>query len=347
MRLNELVQQFGGTLDGDGSLEITGVTGIEFAGPGDVTFAADDRSLAAAEASPAAAIIARRDARTAAGPGAAKPLIRCDSPFRYAADLLEFFHPLPRPEAGIHPTAVVDPTADVAPTASVGPRAVIGHRCRLAERVRIGPGACLGQDCSIGPDTILHPNVTLYRGTQVGARVILHAGCVLGADGFGYFPDGDGLRKWPHVGCVVVEDDVEIGANACIDRARFGVTLIECGAKIDNLVQVAHNCRVGRWAVLAGQAGLSGSVVLEEGATLAGQVGVADHVRIGRRATLAGQTGAMSDVPPESVYFGYPGKPHRQALEEQAMLTFLTKHRRAVRKLVREGEPESQTEPRP
>ncbi|HUU85482.1 MAG TPA: UDP-3-O-(3-hydroxymyristoyl)glucosamine N-acyltransferase, partial [Phycisphaerae bacterium] len=193
----------------------------------------------------------------------------------------------------------------------------------------------VGDNCEIGADTTIHPNVTVYANTQIGARVLIHAGAVIGADGFGFFPDRGRLRKWPHVGNVVIEDDVEIGANACIDRAKFGTTLIERGVKIDNLVQVAHNCRVGRGSILAGQTGLSGSVVLEDGVTCAGQVGIGDHVTIGAGATLAAQTGAIGDVPAGEVHFGTPSKPHRRALQEAALLGFLASNARAVRRLVR------------
>lgn len=332
MRIAQIVERFGGRLEGDPELEIMGVSGVEFAGPDEATFAVDESMLAKAEASPACCVIIPHEVRSSG-----KPLIRCDSPNGYAADLLEFFHPAPSKAAGVHSSAVIAETARVSDRASIGPQVTVGNRCRIAGGVQLMSGVCLGEDCQIGEDTIIHPNATVYANTRIGARVLIHAGATIGSDGFGFFLDRGRLRKWPHVGNVVIEDEVEIGANACIDRAKFGTTLIERGAKIDNLVQVAHNCRVGRGAILAGQTGLSGSVVLEEGVTCAGQVGIADHVTIGAGATLTGQTGAMADVPAGAVHFGAPSKPHRRAMQEAALLGFLTDHARAVRKLVRDA----------
>lgn len=313
-------------------MEIEGVSGVEFAGPDEATFAVNESMLARAESSPACCVIVPHELRSSA-----KPLIRCDSPNGYTADLLEFFHPEPSPPAGVHPSAVIAETAWVCDGASIGPQVTVGDQCRIAAGVQLMSGVCLGENCQIGEDTIIHPNATVYANTRIGARVLIHAGATIGSNGFGFFWDRGRLRKWPHVGNVVIEDEVEIGANACIDRAKFGTTLIEHGAKIDNLVQVAHNCRVGRGAILAGQTGLSGSVVLEEGVTCGGQVGISDHVTIGSRATLAAQTGVIADVPAGVVHFGTPSRLHRRALQEVAMLGFLTEHARAVRKLVRDA----------
>ena len=332
MKLAQIVERFGGRLEGDPGVEVNGVSGVEFAGPDEATFAVDEATLVQAEASPACCVIVPEDARRSA-----KPLIRCESPNVYAADLLEFFHPAPAPAAGVHSSAVIAETARVSDRASIGPQVTVGEHCRIADGVQLRSGVCLGDNCEIGEGTIIHPNVTVYANTRIGARVLIHAGAVIGADGFGFFPDRGRLRKWPHVGNVVIEDDVEIGANACIDRAKFGTTLVERGARIDNLVQVAHNCRVGRGSILAGQTGLSGSVVLQEGVTCAGQVGIADHLTIGSGATLAAQTGVMVDVPPGAVHFGTPSKPHRRAMQETAMLGFLTDNARAVRGLVRQA----------
>jgi len=333
MKISELVERFGGTLEGDGSAEVSGVGGVEFAGPQDVTFAVDDRMLASAEASAACGVIVPGEARSSP----AKPLIRCDSPNRYAAELLSFFHPVPAARPGIHPTAVVDDTAEIAPSAEIGPQVVIGGGCRIGERVRLMASVSVADDCSIGDDTVIHPNTTLYAHTRIGTGVLIHAGVVIGADGFGFFPDAGGLRKWPHVGNVVIEDGVEIGANACIDRAKFGTTLIERGAKIDNLVQVAHNCRVGPGAILAGQVGLSGSVVLEAGVVCGGQVGIADHITIGGGARLAAQTGVISHISAGTAHMGSPSMPRQDALRAHAMLKLLAKHASAVRRLVRKA----------
>jgi UDP-3-O-[3-hydroxymyristoyl] glucosamine N-acyltransferase len=197
----------------------------------------------------------------------------------------------------------------------------------------------VGDDCEIGEATVIHPNVTIYRGSRIGSRVLIHSGAVIGADGFGFFVEGDRLRKWPHVGNVVIEDDVEIGANACVDRGKYGSTLIETGAKIDNLVQIAHNCRVGPGAVVAALAGLAGSVVLEDRVVCGGQVGVTEHVTIGCGAQLAAQSGVIADIPAGSVEFGCPARPRYRAFAELAMLRYLTDNRRVVKKLVRQAAP--------
>ncbi len=330
MTITELVKRFGGELEGEGSAEVCGVTGVEFARDGDATFASDEALLKKAEESPACCIIAPRDARPSS-----KPLIRCESPNSYAADLLEFFYPAPPNPPGIHPTAVVDPTAKIHETASIGSHAVVGRDCRIGRRACLMSSVCVGDRCEIGDDTFVYPSVVIYAETRVGSRVTIHAGAVLGADGFGYFPEGGLPRKWPHVGNVVIEDDVEVGANSCIDRAKFGTTLIERGAKIDNLVQVAHNCRVGPASLIAAQTGLSGSVVLEAGVACGGQVGIADHNTIGAGAQLGAQSGVIGNVPAGSITFGTPQRPLKQALQESAMLTFLTDNRRTVRNLVR------------
>jgi UDP-3-O-[3-hydroxymyristoyl] glucosamine N-acyltransferase len=332
MRITELVERFGGRLDGDESVEVCDLKGVEFAGSADATFATDDRMLAAAEATPACCVIVPAGARASD-----KPLIRCESPEAYAADLLEFFHPVTVTQPGIHATAIIDETAEVADTATIGPHVTVGRNCRIGTGVHLMASVAVGDDCEIGQATVIHPNATVYPGTRIGSGVLIHAGAVIGCDGFGFFPEGDRLRKWPHVGNVVIEDDVEIGANACIDRAKFGTTLVRRGAKIDNLVQVAHNCDIGHSAVLAGQTGLAGSVVLEDGVVCAGQVGIADHITIGAGAQLAAQSGLIGDVPAGSVLFGTPAKPRRRALEEVSLLSFLADHRAVVKKLVRQA----------
>ena len=333
MWIIELVERFGGELDGDASVEITGIKGIEFAGPGDATFATDDKLLEQAEASPACCVIVPTNARHSD-----KPLIRCSSPERYAANLLKFFHPMPVPAPGIHPSAVIHESAVVDDSATVGPQVTIGCNCRIGPGVHLMASVTVGDDCRIGDGTVVHPNVSIYPGTLIGSGVLIHSGAVIGADGFGFFEDDGLLRKWPHIGNVVIEDEVEIGANACVDRAKFGTTLIHRGAKIDNLVQIAHNCNIGRGAILAGQVGLSGSVVVEDGVVCGGQVGIADHVTIGQGAQLGAQSGIMADIPPGSVQFGYPAKSRRRTFEELAVLGFLTDNRGVLRKLIREAD---------
>ena len=333
MRVVEIIERFGGVCEGDESVEIDNVTGIEFVGSGDATFALDERSLAQAEASGASCIIVPHDLRSSP-----TTLVRCDSPRRYVVQLVRFFHPEPQPAPGAHPTAIVGEGTRIDESASIGPHVVIGADCRIGAGVVLMASVVVEDDCEIGADTVIHPNVSVYSKTRIGARVIVHAGAVIGADGFGYFPEDGTLHKWPHVGNVVIEDEVEIGANACIDRAKFGTTLIEHGAKIDNLVQIDHNCRVGQCAILAGQTGLAGSVVVEAGVVCGGQVGIADHKTIGRGARLGAQSGIFSDVPPGTDMFGRPAQPIQPAMQEVAFIRYLTENRRTRRRLIKAAE---------
>ena len=330
MRIVEVIERFGGVCEGDESVEINDVTGVDLAGPGDTTFALDEKALAQAEAAGVSCVVVPHGLRRSRA-----TLLRCDSPQRYVAELMRFFHAQPAAAPGVHPSAVIGDGTQIDEAASVGPHVTIGANCRVGAGVVLMASVVVGNDCEMGAATVIHPNVSVYAGTRIGARVVIHAGAVIGADGFGYFPEGGRLHKWPHVGNVVIEDDVEIGANACIDRAKFGTTLIEREAKIDNLVQIAHNCRVGPSAILAGQTGLSGSVVIGAGAVCAGQVGITDHKTVGHGARIGAQSGIIADVAPETEMFGYPARPVRKAMQEVALLSYLNENRAVLRKLIK------------
>ncbi len=332
MRIEDLVQKFGGQFEGSPGIEVAGVIGMDQARADWATFAMDDRLLTEAEASNACCVIVPLDARAST-----KPLIRCKSPDGYVADLLTFFHPEPPACPGVHPTAVIDETAQIDESATIGAQVVIGKDVRVAKQVHLHAGVRVGDACTIGAETVIHPNVVLYRQTEIGSRVLIHAGASLGADGFGFFVDDGKLRKWPHVGNVVVHDDVEIGANACIDRGKYGSTVIERSVKIDNLVQIGHNCQIGQGSILAGMVGLSGSVVLEEGVVCGGNAGAIDHIKIGRGAQLGAKAVAIRDVPPGAAMFGNPAKPRRESLGELVMLEVLTKNRKTIKRLIRQA----------
>jgi UDP-3-O-[3-hydroxymyristoyl] glucosamine N-acyltransferase len=226
--------------------------------------------------------------------------------------LLSLFHPLAPATPGVAPGAVVDAAAAVDPTASIGPLAVIEAGARIGARVRVHALAYVGRGVVVGDDSVLHPHVVLYEGVRLGRGVVVHAGTVLGADGFGYVPGADGHRKIPQVGTVVVEDDVEIGANTTIDRATLGATVIGRGTKIDNLVQVAHNVVVGELCLLAAQTGIAGSSRLGRGVFTGGQAGIADHVTLGDGAMLAAQAGVIQDVEAGARMAGTWGRPAMQ-----------------------------------
>ena len=228
---------------------------------------------------------------------------------------------------GIHPSAAVHPTAEIGPGVSIGPHASIGEGSRLGANVRVGAGCAIGRDVSIGPDSVLHAHVTLYDGVVIGRGAVLHSGCVIGADGFGFTLEGGRWEKFPQVGRVEIGDFVEIGANACVDRAALGVTRIGEGTKLDNMVHVGHNCTIGRHVVVAAQTGFSGGVVVEDHAVIGGQVGIGDKVRIQSGAVLGSGCGVLTSkiVRAGEVVWGTPARPLKKYLEQLANLARLPK----------------------
>jgi len=281
--LGQLAEALGATLEGDAGRVVTGVAPLESAGPADVSFLTDGRYRAAAQASRAGAFVAG-----AGVTGLPAPVLRVAAPQQAMIDLLLLFNPAPPLVPGVHPSAVVAADARIDATAAVGPLAVIEAGARIGPGVRVGALGYVGAGVEIGEGCVLAPHVTLLTGARLGRRVLVHPGAVIGADGFGFAFDGAQHRKIPQTGGVVIEDDVEIGANCAVDRATFGNTIIRRGTKLDNLVQLGHNVEVGEHSILVAQVGVSGSSRIGRGVVLAGQVGVADHVsgrrRAGRRA---------------------------------------------------------------
>jgi len=306
--LGRLAQALGATLEGDPARVVRGVAPLESAGPDDVSFLTDTRYRAAAQASRAGAFVAG-----AGVTGLPAPILRVAAPQQAMIDLLLLFHPAPPLVPGVHPSAVVAADARVDATAAVGPLAVIETGARLGPGVRVGALAYVGAEVEIGEDCVLGPRVTLLAGARLGRRVLVHPGAVIGADGFGFAFDGARHRKIPQTGSVVIEDDVEIGANTTIDRATFGDTIVRRGTKIDNLVQIGHNVEVGEHSILVAQVGVSGSSKLGRGVVLAGQVGIADHVSVGDGAMVAAQGGVPSDLDAGGRYLGTPARPAMEA----------------------------------
>ncbi|HEV8629776.1 MAG TPA: UDP-3-O-(3-hydroxymyristoyl)glucosamine N-acyltransferase, partial [Thermoanaerobaculia bacterium] len=260
-------------------------------------------------------------------------LLICADPAWALGELLRLFHPAPDVAPGIHPTAVVAASAAIDPGAAVGPLVVVGEESRVEAGAVLHAGVVVGARCRIGPGTVIYPRAVLYDDTELGARVIVHAGAVLGADGFGFAPRGGALVKVPQVGRVVVEDDVEIGANSAIDRATLEETRIGAGSKLDNLVQVGHNVRLGKGCVICGQAGIAGSTRLGDGVVLAGQAGVGGHLEVGDGAQVAAKSAALQSVPAGAKLAGIPGVPLAEWRRQVSLLPRLAELFRRVRRL--------------
>jgi UDP-3-O-[3-hydroxymyristoyl] glucosamine N-acyltransferase len=330
--LDQIAAAVGARLLGEGRVEVSSVASIESASLADLVFVEDEKHLAEALRSPAGAVIA---GEFAASVHCDRPLLVSDHPklaFARAARFLR--EPLPREGNGrqgsVHPTAVVASSVVLGPGVLLGERAVVSERAQIGENTRIGAGCALGAGVKIGRDCEIYPNVTIYPGTTLGERVIVHAGAVLGSDGFGYVRDRKTghYEKFPQVGCLVIEDDVEIGANATIDRGALDETRIRRGTKIDNLVHIGHNCQIGEDVVIAAQTGLSGSIVIENGVVLGGQVGIGEHARIGAGVMLGGQGGVLPNKVLRGkgvAFWGTPAQPLREYLKQLATLARLAK----------------------
>jgi len=330
--LGRLAQMLDATLDAHPERVVTGVASLESAGPQDLSYLAGRRYLAPARASRAGAFLVSGEVRDLPA-----PTLRCPDPRRALATVLTLFHPTTTPVPGIDASARVAPEARVDPTASIGAFAVVEPDASIGPRVRVGPLVYVGAGVEIGEGSVLFPHVTIYHGCRLGARVIVHAGVVIGADGFGFIPGADRHLKIPQVGIVTVEDDVEIGANSTIDRATLGETVIGRGTKIDNLVHVGHNVDVGERCLMAAQVGISGSVRIGNDVMFGGQVGIADHVDVGDGAMVAGGSAVMRDVPPGQRFAGRWARPatltHRIWVAESQLPELLHTVRRLERRL--------------
>ncbi len=312
--LGELASKVGATVAGDAALKINWVRPFDVAGPGDLTLAADRKHLAQLERTGASAVIVP----LGTSPSTTKSLLVTDQPKVAFARLLAVFTQKPFVARGVSSLAHIGKGCSIPPEVTIAPFAFIGDDVVVGDRVTIMSGVHVGDGCSIGAGSTLHPNVVLYPGITLGKRVILHGGCVIGADGFGYVFDGKEQVPIPQTGTVVIGDDVEIGANSCVDRATFGETVIERGVKIDNQVHIGHNCRVGENTVIVAQVGISGSVEIGRNCVFAGHSGVVDHVKIGDEVTVLMKSAVSKDVPSGTVVSGQPALDHRRSLRIQA-----------------------------
>jgi UDP-3-O-[3-hydroxymyristoyl] glucosamine N-acyltransferase len=328
VKLRELAERLGGEPLGDGEVEIRGVAGLEQAGPGDLTFLANPRYAAHLAGTRASAVV------VAPGQETALPRLVAKNPYLTFARAVALLCPPPRPTAGVDPAARVDPTAVLGADAHVGAFAVVGPRARVGARTVLRPHVVLYEDVNVGEDCLLHSGVQVRERCRIGDRVVIQNGAVIGADGFGFAPDEAGqYHKFPQVGVVVIEDDVEIGALTAIDRAALGETRIGRGTKLDNLVQVGHSVSIGRDSVVAGQVGIAGSTRVGDRVTLAGQVGVAGHLTIGDGVIATAQTGIPSSIESGKIVSGYPAIDNRSWLKSSAVFARLPELQRRVREL--------------
>ena len=302
--LGRLAQLLEATLDAHPERVVTGVASLTSAGPDDLSYVADRDHVASALVSRAGAFIAPHGVQ-----GLPAPTLACRDPRRGLATALNLFHPSAEPVPGVDASARIAPDARIHPTASIGAMAVVESGATIGAHVRVGPLVYVGAGAAIGDGSILHPHAVIYGGCRLGRRVIVHAGAVIGADGFGFIPGPEGPAKIPQVGTVIVEDDVEIGANSTIDRATLGETVVGRGTKIDNLVHIGHNVEVGHRCLLAAQVGVAGSSRIGNDVLFGGQVGISDHVRIGDGAMLSGGTAVMRDVPAGQRFAGRWARP--------------------------------------
>ena len=314
--LGEIADLVKGELVGDPSTVITGISGIKEARKGDITFLANPKYSSLVQTTKAAAVITSRE-----NVEASKPLIKTDNPSVAFTKVVSLASPssVNHPQ-GIHPTALVAKGVKLDKNVALGPYTVIEEKVQIGEGTVIYGGCYIGSNAKIGKNCLIYPNVSIRERIEIANRVIIHSGAVIGSDGFGFAMVKGVQKKIPQIGTVSIEDNVEIGANVAIDRARFDKTIIGKGTKIDNLVQIAHNVVTGQNCIIVAQAGISGSTTLGESVILAGQAGIVGHIRIGDKAIAMAQAGVTKSIPPDTMVSGYPAKPHREAKRVNACI---------------------------
>ena len=334
MKLKDIASRLECVLDGDGEADIRRIAAIEDAGPGDLTFFVNPKYASRVRETRASAVSLAERADAAPPPGVA--LLRAANPYLAFARAAEIFAPPPAIPPGVHRLASIDSTATVAADAAIGAFVTVGARARVGARAMLFPHVTIGDDAAVGEDCLLHARVSVRERVVIGNRVVIQDGAVIGSDGFGFARTEQGTHhKIPQTGGVVIEDDVEIGANTTIDRPAVGETRIGAGTKIDNLVQVAHGVKIGKQVLLAAQVGIAGSTKLEDRVTLAGQVGVAGHLTVGEGVTATAQTGIPNSVDPGKLISGYPAIDNRDWLKSSAVFRRLPELKKAVADLQR------------
>ena len=327
--VSELATHVGGRVLGDGAIPIERVASLDSAGEGDITYVEDEKLLEAANKTKASCLI---------GPAGANVNLPCrievKNPKLAFALIAGILHPPKQRAPEIHQTSVIAPDAKIGEDVFIGAFVCIGENSVVGDRTQVRAGAKLGDNVKVGSDCVIHPHVFLEDGVTLGSNVILHAGVVIGADGFGYVRGETGYHKFPQIGTVVIEDDVELGANTCIDRGALGRTRIGRGTKIDNMVHVGHNCDIGERVVIAAQTGISGSVIIEDDCVIGGQVGFGDHIRVQRGAVIGSKAGILpGKIVRPGVWWGIPIQPLDEYKRVNAHISRLPHVRRELKEL--------------
>ncbi len=325
IKLKDLAKLLEGELSGNGEILITGISGIREAKEGDITFVSHKKYKPELEKTKASAIISTREFKDLN-----KNFIFLDNPYLAFSKVLNYFYKKEYKSHGVDPKAVIGNNAAIGKDVSIYPLAVIGDNAKIGDRVVICSGVYIGDDSVIDDDSLIYPNVTIRENVVIGKRVILHSGVVIGSDGFGYATDKGIHHKIPQIGNVVIEDDVELGANVTVDRATLGKTIIKRGTKVDNLVQIAHNVVIGEDSIIVAQAGVSGSSEIGKHCVIGGQVGFVDHIKIGDNVMIGAQSGVMNDVEPNQIILGSPAIPHKDWLRAQAVYQKLPELRKKI-----------------
>jgi len=335
----ELAKLVEGRLEGESSLVIDGLETVEKSGPEQLTFIGDDKHAALWKDSRARVVMIAEGIDLPARDEPVAMIRVPDADHAMITVLGRFERPNPKDEPGIHPTAVVHEGVTLGREVSIGPHCTIEEGCTIGDHTTLLNGVTLRRGVEIGASSTLHPGVVIQPDCTVGSRTTLHANVVIGTDGFGYrpAPDGSGLVKIPHVGTVLIGDDVEIGASTCIDRGKFGATRIGDGTKLDNLCQIGHNCEIGRSCILCGQVGVAGSTVIGDGTQIGGGAGLADHLKIGRGVTIGADSGVINDIPDGETWLGTPAGNRDRILREHVAIRRLPEWSRQLRKFMARG----------
>ena len=337
--VGDIAKLLGADLVGDAQTLITGVSGLDGALPGTIAFIENEGLLKTALDSSASAIIGPSSLADKVGVSErkkglqGKPAVLTGNPRLAFAKVMEYLQPLDLPEGGIHPTAIIEPDAHIGEGVTIREFCYVGHQAHIGDGVVLYPHVVVGNGAQIGNASVLNSSVVINHHVHIGERVRIHSSSVIGGDGFGYVLDNGKHHKVPQIGTVIIEDDVEIGANVCIDRAMLGATRVGSGTKIDNLVQVGHNVQIGKNCILCALVGISGSVIIEDNVVIAGQVGLRDHVRVGKGAVLGAQCGVINNIGVGDFVLGSPAIPQREFMKQQASMKKLPDGIRTLRQM--------------